>query len=424
MKKLTGVTMATLIAAWFFAPWAANAAPQNTDILDVYHRGDAVSSGAVVDGDIEIEVSSSAALGLDWLRIEARLDGESAWTCLRQWSGGGATNMVRDYRWKTTAWPQASATGCPGSLGGDGSRTLNGVYELRAKARESTTGAQQPSNNDTVHFKVKVNNPASTPSWTQVSAFKLGDRPKVELKWNTVPDPDVLEYHFIRQGPDGRKEFAVSAKAPGGQGCNGPKAPNQGMITCIDDAFSTSGYGGTYRYSLVAYRATPLSGPSCSPITSQPCTGGPQSAQQSAEITEPSPSPSPSTPGSSSPTTSPRSSPSRSPSSSSSPSSSPSASGSPSQVQGSRTDNSEFYTGSYDEQLPYDDQPGFSRLPGSFEGDSSGSDDGIEGDGQTLASSGPGFGEEPLQRRLYTSLAAGLLMMLVALHIVRLLYDS
>jgi len=430
MRKISALSTATLLAALVFLPSAALAAPQNTQVVDVFEcvgsgcSSNPLPTGSVVDGDIQVTVSSSSPIGLEWLRVEGRRKGDTAWTCLQQWSGqvsatSYATNMERDYRWSTTVWPSASATGnnCPASIGGDGSRTANGEYELRARAREANTGSQQPTSNDTVHFKVKIANKATTPSWAKSpTLIDTGSKKLVELKWNTVPDPDVVEYRFIRSGPDGTRAYAVSASSPGGQGCSGPRAPAQGVITCYDDDFPSSDYGGTYRYSLQAFRSTPETGPSCSQITSAPCIGSGVSSQQTAEVNEPSPSPSPSNSpsGSISPSTRPRST----PRGSTSPSGSPSSSSSPSRV---LSDSSEFYTGTYDDQLPYDSQRGFTSLPGSDGSNSGAFDD--PGTGQTLASGDGGFGEEPVDRRVSTSIAAGLLMVLIAMHIARLLYD-
>jgi len=271
-------------------------------------------------------------------------------------------------------------------------------------------------------FAIRVNNVPTPPQWAaEPKDIGPSKKPTVELKWRGSPEPDMVQYDVIRDGPDGRVFYNLQAGNPGG--CF---RSSDNYYTCNDTNFPASGYGGTYSYSVTAFRSSPSpSAVKCDYGGS--CIASAASAPKSVSINEPSPSPSPSTGGS------PSTSPSKSPTGSS-PSSSPSTQNSPNNRSGSsvlsgRTDPSEFFTGTYDEQLPYEQRGGFgSLLPGDGTGDGSADGgsgfEGFERGGEDeLASQGGFGGDEELLRQLLVSIAAGLLVLLIAGHLARLLTE-
>jgi hypothetical protein len=270
-----------------------------------------------------------------------------------------------------------------------------------------------------------INNVPSRPVWA-AEPRDVGpiNKPAVELRWTGSPEPDVVQYDIVRTAPSGAQvTYNVSAASPGGQGCS----RSSNVYTCYDTNFPSSGYGGTYSYRVTAFRSSPSSNVNCT--DGGACIASTASPPDSVSINEPSPSPSPSTGGS------PSTGPSKSPTGgSSSPSSSPSTQNSPNNRGGSsvlsgRTDPSEFFTGTYDEQLPYEQRGGFgSLLPGDGTGDGSadsgGGFEGFEQDGEDELASPGGFGgDEELLRQLLVSIAAGLLVLLIAGHLARLLTE-
>lgn len=440
MSKLSRLCVIALVLFGAMAPLTASATPSNTRILRVDEctgtssscsASSPVSDGDVVDYFIEIQASagsSNGTSGFTWLQVQARLAGDDEWKCIRQWSLSGASAPgPRTFVWDTMRWPSSAACDLSGQTNvvqSASSRTANGAYELRARARDAGVGGSLGSPSEP--FTVLVSNRASSPSWAaEPRDVGPSKKPAIELLWTGSPEPDMVQYDIERSGPDGQVTYNISATSPGSQGCT---RSSSNVFRCYDTNFPSSGYGGTYSYRVVGFRSTPSNGIDCryggSCIASQP------SAPESASVNEPSPSPSPSNGGS--PSTDPSTSPSTG-GGSSSPSSSPrgnrnnNRSGG-SQVLSGRTDTNDFFSGTYDEQLPYQERGGFGTLlpgddtgpGGGLPGDSSSGFD--EGEDDYLAD-GPAFTDDEASRRLLVSIAAGLLMVLIAMHIVRLLYE-
>ena len=223
----------------------ASAAPENTS-MSAYRLpcGKAIcddgssrlSSDEVTDGEIQLQASTSSTLGLQSVEIQMQVSGE--WRCLRRWS-----TSARSGRWQHNLDTRAPIDGCSNTLS-DG---RNGVYRFRTVATDRSGSDASPA------FALRVSNRPMPPTWAASPSRQgsVSDDPAVTLKWFRNPEPDIVEYHFVRYGPKGASEYAVSADRPGGQGCT----LEGDLYTCTDDDFPSKNYAGTYRYALVAYRS-------------------------------------------------------------------------------------------------------------------------------------------------------------------------
>lgn len=261
----------------------ASAAPTETAIAKIYQlpcadtvcgSGDTViASGALVRGAVQIQVSSRAQLGLESIRLEAGRAG--SFVCWKTWLLSGAEVATRVFDWDTSVEP-ATCEGRARLAGG------NGVVELRAVAVERTSGDRHTS----PRASLRVNNRPTTPQWaSEPRAIGPEDGgPNVELRWAQNPEPDVIEYHYVRVAPNGDEvEFAVNAANPGRQACD----LDAGIYTCTDDAFGDSGYGGRYSYTLIAYRSSPSTADSCSLPPASGCVQSAAGDEHGASLVEP-----------------------------------------------------------------------------------------------------------------------------------------
>ena len=455
MRKLSRLSVIALALFGAMAPLSASANHESARITAVRDCGLSsqcssprlISEGEIVDDFIQIEASAghNDLYGFTWLQVHIRHAGDTEWRCVRQWSLGGAkAPFPRDFPWGTQSWPgsvscsdvdppeEGAADPQPNVRQSSSGPTPNGTFEIRARVKVASLGSgsiSAPSSS----FVIKVNNRPSRPKFVgEPRDIGPSKKPIVELKWRGSPEPDMVQYDVIRDGPDGRVFYNLQAGNPGG--CS---RSSDNYYTCNDTNFPESGSGGSYSYSVIGYRSSPSNpssavsceygGSSCICKYGGSCIASDASVPASVSINEPSPSPSPSTGGS------PSTSPSKSPTGSS-PSSSPSTRNSPNNRGGSsvlsgRTDPSEFFTGTYDEQLPYEQRGGFgSLLPGDGTGDGSAESgsgfEGFERGGEDELASPGGFGgDEELLRQLLVSIAAGLLVLLIAGHLARLLTE-
>jgi len=368
-----------------------------------------LASGAVVTRMIQIHASATAPTGnsIAWIEIQAREagSGDQGWVCLRRWESQATTQW---YDWDT--YTLGSMNGC-GSTSRAGEMTKNKTYDLRVRARDTglTAGTAESS-----LFSLSLSNRPTAPSWQadpSVSGDVAGD-PVVELRWNRQASDSIVEYHVVRENPDGSEiEFAFNANKPGAQGCRSSYADG---YVCYDDFFPGSGYAGGYTYTLYAYRQTAAtSGASVTScmIYSGNCIESQGSNTEQASL-RPKPSPSPSSSGGTSP--------SATPTGSSSPGGSNDDGRSGSRVlstrpspSGSAPDYSEFYEGEFDQTLPFQDRGGFEGI---------GPVDGGNLPGEQAQAFAPGYtpiGER--DRRPFMALAGGLLMLLCAAHMGRVL---
>jgi hypothetical protein len=242
-------------------------APCGSDMCTSHDR--ALTSGAVVDGTIQIQATSTTQVGFDWIHLEAKTG--STWTCLASWTPT-STSFWAQVDWDTTAWPSCNAAA--------GQLTPNTSVTLRLDAHEKVGNGETV----TAPFVVKLNNRAQPPVWARAPSATSGDDANVVLRWKANPEPDVAEYHFVRDDPDGsEQEFAVSASAPGGQGCDFDGTTYE----CTDDSFAPRGYSGQYHYILLAFRTSPSSSAKCALPPNAACTESATSAVQSAKLVEP-----------------------------------------------------------------------------------------------------------------------------------------
>lgn len=261
----------------------ASAAPTDTAIAKMYQlpcdtavcdAGDkTIAAGALVRGSIQIQVTSRAQLGLDTIRLEGGRAG--VFTCWKTWSLAGAEAATRVFDWDTSSDPAS----CEGRVS---TASANGVVDLRAIATEKTSGDRHTS----PRVSVRVNNRPTTPQWAS-EPRPVGPEaggPTVELRWHKSPEPDVIEYHYVRVDPNGDEvEFAVDAANPGRQACGF----DADVYSCTDDAFSEPGYGGRYSYLLIAYRSSPSTADSCSLPPVGGCIQSTTGDEHAAELVEP-----------------------------------------------------------------------------------------------------------------------------------------
>ncbi|HEX9775537.1 MAG TPA: hypothetical protein VGB83_08145 [Actinomycetota bacterium] len=210
-----------------------------------------VEDGDVATRSIEMTVTASASpFNLEWVELETRVD-DGSWICVKHWDINAAS-VTKTYQWDTRAFPSAPA-GCPESPK-HGKATPNGTFEFRVGAQDVTGTQGRTAQAD--YFTVLVNNAPPTPSWWADPLVEgdLDGAPSVRLQWTAEAGSDVVEYHFVRQNPDGSEiEVAFDAAKPGRQGC---EVDHSAAYTCYDDFFPTEGYEGSYTYSVYAFRST------------------------------------------------------------------------------------------------------------------------------------------------------------------------
>jgi len=382
-------------------------------------------SGGIGSGVIHISAHASNSdllANLKSVRVSAR-NGSDPFTCLVEWSTS-ADSFDRATDWDSTKFrTQSDAAGCP-SGSGYGAYTHNASLQIKVEAW-NTSSAYSSSTTT-----ISLNNASSAPTWASSPTVSgaAQRQPVVTVSWNSVPEPDIVEYHFVRRNPDGSAvEFAVSASSPQTQGCSA----SNGVFTCHDSSFQSTGFGGTYSYWVVAYRSSPSDADHCSAQVGggANCIQSPLSTQQSVSMSEPAPSPSgtPSSGGGSGGSGGSSSTGSHviggprptgvTPSTTSNDTTTQSP-----QVLGSTVNREQFcFTcGTYGKTLPY----GNNTLPG--DGASAGVLPGANGQNPILAA-GPQLatgtgGADPKQ--LWTSVAAGLVLLLTAAHVARVLRAS
>ncbi len=274
----------------------------------------------------------------------------------------------------------------------------NGVYSVRLTVTDNSCllhgSSTYPTKND-----VKLANAPVAPEWSGAPAAAGDGSAVVSLTWKKNPEADVINYQITRNGPDG----SVTAIAP---------ASVCGTSTCqAQDRSFPGDYSGTYAYQIVTYRSAPAgTGEACSPGSSADCVKSNGSDIKSVTLTKPTPSPSPTdSPTGGSPTPKPGGG---SGSGSGGGSSSSSNTSRPTRVLsfgGGGSSYNDFYTGTYNEQLPY--------APKTL----------VIGNGKTTTPSdsrneAAALSEDPPNyRTIMLPVAGGLLAFLSAAHVRRLL---
>jgi hypothetical protein len=283
----------------------------------------------------------------------------------------------------------------------------NGVYTVNFQVREVQKSlnlgncAGQSGQDDKT---AKLANPPKKPEWQGSPSAASDGSAHVTIQWKKNGEPDIVAYQIVRSGPDGTRTAVV---AP--DGC--PLSSD--VYTCEDVQFSEN-YSGAYTYKILAQRYAPSgTGEECSPGSSDRCVTSAASETRSVTLTKPTPTPSPS----------PTDSPSGDPTTNPSPGGSPTVGvrglpgtgkgGSGTSVlsfggsSGGGSSFNDFYSGTYDKNLPYQ--------PKTL----------IVGDGTST----PGSQVEaaavsdlaPNYRTIMLPVAGGLLAFLSAAHVRRLL---
>lgn len=362
-----------------------------------------VKDGEVVTEKVQIDVTvtTSYPLTLEWVEVQARADGD--WFCIRRWTASG-TSFNRFFNWDTEEFPN-EPSGCESSASEWGDRTSNSEVDLRVLAADSN--AQRTSETLSV---VLSNRPESTAFVGEPRV--IGDRTssaRVQLTWDHLADEDVSEYRLVRVDPDGgESELPFDAIDPGRDDCS----LSAGRMTCTDDSIPSKSYGGRYTYSVIAFRKTQATSGTyverCA-RSSGYCIASPISTSRSATLSDPEP----------------RTTPTRS-----SPTPSPTVSETPEERREREarvlsdsfnrpTYNPEFYQGTYDSELPFDEGVGLfggGLSEGNYFGGSQGG---------PFAASPAGYLNPPERNPTpYRATAGGLLMLLVAAHMGRALSRS
>jgi hypothetical protein len=364
---------------------------------DSSHR---LTSDDVVTGNVQLQAETTSTLGLSSVQLQLLVDGE--WACLYRW-----TTSARSGRWERDFDTRQPIHGCDGDRLTD---STNGGYRVRTFATDRAgTQASTP-------LTLQVSNAPVTPAWAAapVASHEDGESPRITLKWYSNPEKDVAEYHFLRSDGDRLVEYAVSATRPGSQGCT--FADN--VYTCIDDDYPAAGYTGNYQYTLVAFRATPDDRSPCS-LGGGGCVRSSTSSSHTLALRGPPAPPAPDTnepPGTDRPgrggggggdgdggggtSTAPRVSPERE--------------GPPSLSELAAGANYGFESGTFDRELPYEAPQTFD--PGTGLPVDPGSQ--LAFDPELAAS------EQSAQRRRgVTALVGGLLALIIAAFLIRLLRD-
>lgn len=282
----------------------------------------------------------------------------------------------------------------------------NGIYTVRLDVTEKGTSSifdncpSQPQSGSH-YITAKVASPAERPAWHAAPVAASDGSASVTLRWKKNGEPDVLEYHIVRTGPDGTKIAPVSAGSPGAQGCS----LVSGVYVCEDTAFP-SDYSGSYSYGIVALRERPTYNSSesdkidCDTI-SKPCVLSAGSSIENVSLIAPTPTPSPT----GQPSTPPPGTPGN-------PSNKPKPAGNSSG--GTRVlsfgGSNDFYSGTYSETLPYTPR---SFILGGGSATSSPNAQGYQG--EVVSETAPDY------RTIMLPVAGGLLAFLSAAHVRRLL---
>lgn len=398
-RRLWLAASAAALASSVVSPLAAHANPEDTKVL-VYATpcGSSVcddetyrlSADDITDGVVQLQAKTSSAIGLTAVELQLQLDGE--WRCLQRWP-----TSARSGTWQRNVDLGGRVEGCSGDQLTDGS---NGVYRVRSVATDR--GGSQAS----APFTLRVSSPPVPPTWAAAPERTVGsdDAPSITLRWRANPEPDIVEYHFIRDDGDRVVEYAISAERPGGQGCS----LSGGVYTCTDDAFPSDGYSGNYRYSLAAFRASPDDRGTCSLPGSGTCVRSANSSTHTLALRQPPPPPAdpnrpdrPSTsgPGRTDSTDSTGSRPPEGPSRPRVPTLSEIAAG-----------DYGFETGEYSLELPYEVAP-------TFEGTFTAETEELAFDAQPLSD----LDAEARQRQGMIALAGGFLLLILAIHLARVL---
>ena len=236
-------------------------------------------------GIIQITAKESAGL-LDpaptWVRVVARNNTSGTFVCLASWNTTSKT-FSGSTKWDTSSIP-SQGPGCPS--GGAGGLTNNGTLQLQVQTHNSNGQV-----NSSI-VTIKLNNAPTPPAWAASPSVSGASAraPVVTLKWNASPEPDIQEYRFFRTDPSGTtKQYPVSASNPSVQGCSFDGT----TYTCYDTDFSSTGFGGNYSYTIAAWRSSPSPADTCY-IQQTPCIGAQSSDVRQVAITEPAaPSPNP-----------------------------------------------------------------------------------------------------------------------------------
>lgn len=435
MKKLIRTLIATAVLTTSLGIFALPAKAAVTPVTVFQRCGGSceseVQSGDAVQKDVRIEVRSSGTQN-QWVEIQLRR-GSGDWMCIKRYPNNPPSFI--SYIWSTSAIPNGGSNSCegpaPDGAASWGARTANDEFGIRVQFQErSSVGSGR--RDQTTEFRVKLNNAPDAP--TLSSAMTRGNGTKhayVELRWPRVSDPEIVQYEVIRHGPDGRTAWFVDAANPGRDDC--PSSSSSSYV-CRDksSAFQREGFEATYHYELRSFRTTQATSSSsgvtrCARGSSGYCVGSQTSNSKSTTVAgppEPSPEPQPSSPtssGGSGGANSPSSTPSTS-------GPSPSATKTAEQLRRERElarvlaeqrrqDYLDFFTGEYDDTLPFDANSGMLGGGGPVYG-------GETSDGPTQQASGPQFPAGSRDPAPYRAAAGGSLMLLVAAHMARLLKRS
>ena len=381
----------------------------------------AVSSGLVSDLiQLQATPNTSGLIppSLKWVDIAVKPASSSSDACIMH-VNNPSRGSAYTVNWNSASYPNSAPSGCASSSL-YGNLTRNESITITARALDSSSGAGVSS----ASITVSLNNTPTPPAWAGGPSVSGASqrKPVVTLKWTASPEPDIQEYRFLRTDQSGTtKQYPVQASNPSAEGCSFDGT----TYTCYDTDFPSSGFGGTYSYTLAAYRTSTSQADSCY-YGGSPCIGAQSSDVRQVSISEP-PAPAPTTTSGSGGGTgggttggtisvggsggSPSGVPSGAPSL---PGSTRDASQPTTNVLGQHQFNPGdcFTCGTYKETLPYSQMPGDggTLIPG--------------GTGQRpVLAAGAGLGgtSGPDPRQLWVSIAAGLVLLLTAGHVARVL---
>jgi hypothetical protein len=380
--------------------WPAGAAvsnvkvtsPSQSQVMDGQYASDGTPSGF----DINLRGTATSSCN-GFTSITFKVTGPASYS--KTYSLGGTT---------TKAW-----SGGPSSPWNT-QDLRNGVYTVRIDVVENG-GALCNTQSGSAYVTAKLANPAAAPEWDGSPTAKSDGSANVTLSWKKNAELDVVEYHIFRQGPDGVKEAVVSATSPGSQGCS----ISGSTYTCTDSAASfPSSYDGNYSYVIKAMRSRPDYNSSEDPQKmcslnggDDPCVVSASSDVRQVTLTAPTPTPTPT------PTDTPTTGPTATPKPGSSPTTGvtglPRSGGNTNVLSfggtggGGGSSFNDFYSGTYDENLPY--QP-----KSLIVGDGT-STPGSQVEAAAVSNPAPNF------RTIMLPVAGGLLAFLSAAHVRRLL---
>lgn len=295
----------------------------------------------------------------------------------------------------------------------DTSDLRNGVYTVRLDVSEPPDGVLTSCGQaGSGYVTAKLANPPAAPVWEGSPTAASDGSANVTLSWKKGAELDLVEYHIFRAGPDGTKEAIVSASNPGASGCT----LSSNTYTCTDPAANfPASYDGNYSYVIKAMRSRPDYNssedpkPTCDTGSKDPCvvSAGSDVRQVTLTAPAPSPTPTPTDPGS---TPTPGSSPTvgvRGLSGTGSSRGGTNVLSFGGSSGGGGSSFNDFYSGTYDENLPYQ--------PKTV----------IVGDGTSTPSSqveAAALNDSPPNyRTIMLPVAGGLLAFLSAAHVRRLL---